>query len=106
MAEKVLCDGRKGAERAAAYAKRWVAKEATLKALGSNDATAGVAFHEIEVVNTKSGRPTLRLWGGAQRQLAYLLEEKAPGKVAELHLSISDYYPTAVAAVMIEARDA
>ena len=100
-AEIALCEGRQGAERIAAYTKRWVAKEATMKALGSNDVVGGVSLKEIEVVPTKSGRPTLRLHGGAVRQFKAITP---PGMFCCAHLTISDYWPTAVAAVVIEAR--
>lgn len=99
--EIALCEAR--SERMAAYAKRFAAKEACMKALGSNDAEGGVDFREIEVVPTKSGRPTLRLSGGALRQFHAITPA---GMWACTHLTISDDFPTAVAAVIIEARDA
>lgn len=98
-AEKALCDGRY--ERAAAYCKRHCAKEAMMKAMGGNDAFGNVDWREIEVVNTASGRPTLRLSGGALAQFQAITP---PGMIAVAHLSITDYYPTAEAGVIIEAR--
>lgn len=95
-AEKVLCMSRP--ERMACFAKRYAAKEACIKALGTNDAIGGVHASEIEVILTKSGRPTLRLMGGAKKQLYALCD----GYVAELHLSLSDFLPMAQAIVIIE----
>jgi len=96
-----LCDSRE--ERMAAYAKRFVSKEAMIKALGANDVKGGVRLREIEVVLTKSGRPTLRLWGGALRQFKAITPV---GMVCFAHLTISDCFPMAHADVIIEARDA
>lgn len=85
----------------AAAAKRFAAKEATIKALGGNDALGGVAMREIEVVTSKSGRPTLRLTGGAARQLADITPA---GFEAVLEVSVTDHPPVAAAMVVIWAR--
>jgi holo-[acyl-carrier protein] synthase len=87
------------ATRASSYAKRFAAKEACAKALGTG-LTMGVAWHEMGVVNLASGKPTLALTGGAAARLANLTPE---GKQAQIHLTISDEYPYAQAFVVIEA---
>ena len=88
-------------QRAASYAKRFAAKEACAKALGTGF-RRGVFFADIGVVNLRTGQPTLALTGGAAAQLARLLP---PGRVECLHLSLTDEYPYAYAHVIIEARD-
>jgi holo-[acyl-carrier protein] synthase len=87
------------ATRASSYAKRFAAKEACAKALGTG-LTIGVAWREMGVVNLASGKPTLQLTGGAAARLASLVPE---GKQAHIHLTISDEYPYAQAFVVIEA---
>ncbi|MEM6944384.1 MAG: holo-ACP synthase [Pseudomonadota bacterium] len=86
--------------RAASYAKRWAAKEACSKALGTG-LRMGVAWREMEVVNLPSGQPTMRLHGGAAERLAGLMPE---GHAPEIHVSITDDHPYAQAFVVIEAR--
>lgn len=86
--------------RAASYAKRWAAKEACSKALGTG-LRMGVAWREMEVVNLPSGQPTMRLHGGAAERLAGLMTE---GHAPEIHVSITDDHPYAQAFVVIEAR--
>ncbi len=83
----------------ATYAKRFAAKEACSKALGSG-INRGVHFKDMGVVNLPSGQPTLALSGGAQVQLARILP---PGHQAVIHLTITDDYPLAQAFVVIEA---
>ena len=85
--------------RAAAYAKRFAAKEAGAKALGSGFAD-GVAWRDLEVVSAAGGAPTLELAGGALRRLNALTPE---GMIARVHLSLSDEYPFALAFVTISA---
>lgn len=87
-------------QRAASYAKRFAAKEACAKALGTGF-RRGVFFSDMGVVNLRTGQPTLALTGGAATQLATLLP---PGHTAFLHLSLTDEYPYAYAHVIIEAR--
>lgn len=87
------------AARAASYAKRWAAKEACSKALGTG-LRMGVAWREMGVVNMPSGQPTLDLTGGAAQRLAALLPQ---GHVARIHLTITDDAPYAQAFVVIEA---
>lgn len=83
--------------RAGTYAKRFAAKEACGKALGTGFAR-GVFFRDIGVINLPGGRPTLALTGGAAARLQALL---LPGEVADIHLSLTDDRPWAFAAVLI-----
>ena len=89
----------KRAQRAASYAKRFAAKEACSKALGTGF-RAGVFWKDMGVVNEPSGKPTMVLTGGAREQLGRLLP---PGHAARIHLTITDDFPYAHAFVMIEA---
>lgn len=89
----------KRVERAASYAKRFAAKEACAKALGTG-MRMGTAWREMGVVNLRSGRPTLELTGGAAERLASLIP---PGHRAVIHLTITDDKPFAQAFVVIEA---
>jgi holo-[acyl-carrier protein] synthase len=88
------------AQRAASYAKRFAAKEACAKALGTG-MSEGVFWRDMGVVNLPSGRPTMALTGGAAAKLAELMPE---GHEAVIHLTITDEFPTAMAHVIIEAR--
>lgn len=85
--------------RAASYAKRWAAKEACAKALGTG-MNQGVFWRDIGVVNLPSGKPTIELTGGASRRLEMLTP---PGKQAQIDLSITDDFPVAQAIVIISA---
>jgi holo-[acyl-carrier protein] synthase len=85
------------AERAASYAKRFAAKEACAKALGTG-LRQGVFWRDMGVVNLPSGRPTLHLTGGAAAHLARLTPE---GYEARIDLTITDDYPLAEAVVII-----
>lgn len=85
--------------RAASYAKRFAAKEACAKALGTGFRD-GVFWRDMGVVNLPSGRPTMALTGGAARQLARLLPE---GHEARIDLTITDDFPQAQAVVIISA---
>ena len=85
--------------RAASYAKRFAAKEACAKALGTGF-SRGVFWHDLGVVNLPSGRPTLELTGGA----AQILDELTPtGHDVRIDLTITDDFPTAQAIVIISA---
>ena len=95
--ERLKSDGR--AMRAASYAKRFAAKEACAKALGTGF-RQGVFWRDMGVVNLPSGRPTLELTGGAARALAELTPE---GHAVRIDLSITDDFPTAQAIVIITA---
>ena len=88
--------------RAASYAKRFAAKEACAKALGTGIAR-GVYWRDMGVVNLPSGQPTMALTGGAHARLRSLLPD---GHEAAIHLTITDDHPLAQAFVVIEALPA
>ena len=90
------------ADRAASYAKRFAAKEACAKALGTG-MKRGVFWRDMGVVNLRSGQPTMALTGGAAKRLAELVPE---GMTAAIHLSLTDDHPYAQAFVIIEALPA
>jgi len=87
------------ADAAASYAKRFAAKEACAKALGTG-MRRGVFWRDMGVVNMRSGQPTMQLTGGA---LTRLQEMTPPGMKAVIHLSLTDDHPYAQAFVIIEA---
>jgi holo-[acyl-carrier protein] synthase len=89
-------------DRASSYAKRFAAKEACAKALGTG-LSRGVFWRDIGVVNLRSGAPTMALTGGAAKRLAQLTPE---GMTASVHLSMTDDHPYAQAFVIIEALPA
>ncbi len=84
---------------AGTFAKRFAAKEACAKALGTGFAR-GVFHSDLGVVNLPSGQPTMRLTGGALTRLQAMLPA---GTEAAVHLTLTDEYPYAFAQVMIEA---
>ncbi|MBA1142106.1 holo-ACP synthase [Mesorhizobium neociceri] len=98
--EQARSEGRAG--RAASYAKRFAAKEACAKALGTGLAQ-GVFWRDMGVVNLASGKPTMALTGGAALRLAKILPQ---GHQAAIHLTITDDFPLAQAFVIIEALPA
>jgi len=85
------------ANRAASYAKRFAAKEACAKALGTG-LRDGVHWRDMGVINLPSGRPTLRLTGGA---LARLQAITPPGLEPRIDLTLSDDFPWAQAIVIV-----
>jgi holo-[acyl-carrier protein] synthase len=87
------------ANRVPTYAKRFAAKEACAKALGTGF-RKGVFFRDIGVVNLASGQPTLSLTGGASARLASLIP---PGFAARIDLALTDEWPLAQAFVIISA---
>ena len=95
--ERMKSDGR--AMRAASYAKRFAAKEACAKALGTGF-RHGVFWRDMGVVNLPSGRPTLKLTGGALKALVDLTPE---GHDVRIDLTITDDFPMAQAIVIISA---
>jgi holo-[acyl-carrier protein] synthase len=95
--EQAKAEGRR--ERAATYAKRFAAKEACSKALGTG-MSRGVFWRDMGVVNLPGGKPTMRLTGGAATRLKAMLP---PGHSAQIHLTITDDHPIAQAFVIIEA---
>lgn len=87
------------AHPARTYAKRFAAKEACAKALGTGFQQS-VFFRDMEVTNLPGGKPALKLTGGA----AALLDKLTPaGTTARIHLTLSDEYPLASAHIIIEA---
>ncbi|MDQ2083728.1 holo-ACP synthase [Xanthobacteraceae bacterium Astr-EGSB] len=88
------------ANRVETYAKRFAAKEACAKALGTGFRN-GVFFRDMGVVNLKSGRPTLELTGGARRRLEAITP---PGTQARIDLALTDEWPIAQAMVVISAE--
>ncbi|MEN3950329.1 holo-ACP synthase [Iodidimonas sp. SYSU 1G8] len=95
--EQRKSDGRMN--RAASYAKRFAAKEACSKALGTG-IRRGVHWRTMGVVNLPSGRPTMELIDGARIRLEQMTP---PGMVAQVHLTITDDFPLAQAIVLITA---
>jgi holo-[acyl-carrier protein] synthase len=87
------------AHPAATFAKRFAAKEACSKALGTGF-SRGVYLKDIGVTNMRSGAPTLRLTGGALRRLEEITPE---GHAVRIHVTLTDEAPIAMAVVMIEA---
>ena len=85
--------------RAGTYAKRFAAKEAFSKAVGTGF-RRGVFMKDIGVVNAASGAPTLALTGGAAARLAEMVP---PGHDVHIHLTLTDDHPWAQAFVIIEA---
>ena len=97
-AERAKAEGR--ANTVETYAKRFAAKEACSKALGTGF-RSGVFWRDMGVVNLPSGQPTMRLTGGAAARLAAITPQ---GCEAFIHLTITDEHPIAQAFVVIEAR--
>jgi holo-[acyl-carrier protein] synthase len=95
--ERRRCDRR--AARAEGYARRFAAKEACAKALGTGF-RRGVYWRDLEVVNLPSGQPTMRLSGAAAEHLARLVP---PGWEPVIHVSLTDDPPMAQAIVIISA---
>ncbi len=96
-AERRKCDRR--ANRSASYARRFAAKEACSKALGTGF-RKGVFWRDLGVVNLASGRPCMRLTGGALRRLEEITPE---GMTARLDVTLTDEPPLAQAVVIITA---
>ncbi len=95
--ERAKSEGRK--QRAASYAKRFAAKEACAKALGTG-LSHGVFWRDMGVVNLPGGKPTMRLTHGAAERLAAMTPK---GCKPFIHVTITDEYPLAQAFVIIEA---
>lgn len=95
--ERRTADRRK--QRAATYAKRFAAKEACAKALGTGF-RRGVFFRDLGVVNLPSGKPTMALTGGALKRLEALIP---PGFTVQIDLALTDEGPLAQAIVVISA---
>lgn len=85
---------------ASTYAKRFAAKEALGKAMGTGVGSGGgIYWRDIEVVNLASGKPTIKLSGGALAALNYITPANHR---AVIHVSLVDEYPMAQAFVIIE----
>ena len=97
-AERARSEGKLG--RAASYAKRFAAKEACSKALGTG-LRRGVFWRDMGVVNLRSGRPTLVLTGGAAAQLERITPR---GYEPQVHLTLTDDFPLAQAVVIISGE--
>lgn len=87
-------------DRAASYAKRFAAKEACAKALGTGVPRRGVHWADMGVVNRRSGQPTMALSGGAAERLGALIPA---GMKPVIHVTLTDDHPYAMAFVIIEA---
>jgi len=100
--ERRRAERRAGTERgrAATYAKRFAAKEACSKALGTGF-RRGVFWRDLGVANLPSGQPTMRITGGAGKQLARMLPQ---GMRVRVDLTMTDDYPWAQAFVIISAE--
>src|SRR5262245_985419 len=96
--ERERSDGKPG--RAASYAKRFAAKEACAKALGTG-LSKGVFWKDMGVVNEPSGRPTMLLTGGAARHLQRMTPA---GYHPRVHLTLTDDFPVAQAVVVISVE--
>jgi holo-[acyl-carrier protein] synthase len=99
VAERRKADSRTVKLRAATYAKRFAAKEAASKALGTGF-RAGVFWRDLGVVNLSTGQPSLRLTGGAATRLDAITPQ---GHGAQISLTMTDEYPYAQAVVIIAA---
>jgi len=97
-AEQAKAERRKQA--AATYAKRWAAKEACSKALGTG-LRMGISWRDMAVTNLPTGQPVMHLTGWAAERLAAMTP---PGHEAVVHVTLTDDHPWAQAFVLIEAR--
>jgi holo-[acyl-carrier protein] synthase len=96
--EQAKAEGRK--DVAGTYAKRWAAKEACSKALGTG-LRMGISWKDMAVANLRSGQPVMHLTGWAAERLREMTPE---GHDAVVHVSLTDDHPWAQAFVVIEAR--
>lgn len=85
---------------AATYAKRWAAKEACSKALGTG-LRMGISWKDMAVSNLRTGQPVMQVTGWAAERLAAMTP---PGHEAVIHVTLTDDHPWAQAFVVIEAR--
>jgi len=96
--EQRKAEGR--ADTVGTYAKRWAAKEACSKALGTG-LRMGIAWKDMAVTNLRTGQPVMQVTGWAAERLAQMTP---PGHEAVIHVSLTDDHPWAQAFVLIEAR--
>ena len=100
--EAELARAARQGDSAAVYAKRWAAKEACSKALGTG-LSMGIAWRSMWVTNLASGQPVMHVTGWAEQRLRQMTP---PGHSAFIHVTITDDHPWAQAFVVIEARPA
>ncbi|MCL1628253.1 MULTISPECIES: holo-ACP synthase [Roseinatronobacter] len=100
--EAELARAARQGDSAAVYAKRWAAKEACSKALGTG-LSMGIAWRSMWVTNLGSGQPVMHVTGWAEQRLRQMTP---PGHSAFIHVTITDDHPWAQAFVVIEARPA
>lgn len=98
--ETEIAKAERRADVAGTYAKRWAAKEACSKALGTGLAM-GISWKDMSVSNLPSGQPVMHLTGWAAERLAAMTP---PGHDAVVHVTLTDDHPWAQAFVVIEAR--
>ena len=98
--EVEIAKSERRADTAGTYAKRWAAKEACSKALGTG-LRMGIAWKDMGVTNLRSGQPVMELTGWAAERLR---EMTPPGHSAIVHVTLTDDHPWAQAFVVIEAR--
>ena len=96
QSERDYCEERSG--RASYYAKRFAAKEAVAKAL-AGPKTGSLSWHDVEIAKDPSGRPTVNLYGEAQKRLE---RQAQNGASAHVHISLSDDHPYALAYAIVE----
>ena len=89
-------------DTAGTYAKRWAAKEACSKALGTG-LQMGIAWKDMSVTNLRSGQPVMHVTGWAAERLKSMTPE---GYTATIHVTLTDDHPWAQAFVVIEAHPA
>jgi holo-[acyl-carrier protein] synthase len=87
-------------DEAGTYAKRWAAKEACSKALGTG-LRMGIAWKDMAVSNLETGQPVMKVTGWAEQRL---IDMTPPGHEALIHVTLTDDHPWAQAFVVIEAR--
>lgn len=90
---------RKAHAHAAAYARRWAAKEAIAKALGTGF-RGGLHMHQMEVLNDSNGKPSVKLHGRAEALLKNLLPSHT-SPLPSIHVAMTDEYPYAMAQIII-----
>jgi len=96
--EKAASRGESLKLKAATYAKRWAAKEAFSKALGTG--MRGISWQDIEITNLESGKPVITVFGSAKVKLAELTPKD---KTVSINVTLTDDYPKASAVVIISA---
>ena len=96
--EQRKAEGRK--DVAGTYAKRWAAKEACSKALGTG-LRMGISWRDMAVSNLRTGQPVMAVTGWAKERLEKMTP---PGHEAIIHVTLTDDHPWAQAFVLIEAR--